>query len=92
MPISLWRTILLAINLVGARFGGAAIALASQILLARLLTQTDVGVVFVGIECGSIHQSADNRWLSDLGNYLFAPLLRPWPRKFGARLSRRIFA
>ena len=35
--MSLWRTILLAVNLVGVRFGGAAIGLASQILLARLL-------------------------------------------------------
>jgi O-antigen/teichoic acid export membrane protein len=51
--MSLWRTILLAINLVGARFGGAAIALASQILLARLLTQTDVGVVFMGMSAAA---------------------------------------
>jgi O-antigen/teichoic acid export membrane protein len=47
--MSLWRTILLAVNLVGARFGGATIGLASQILLARLLTQNDVGVVFMGM-------------------------------------------
>ena len=51
--MSLWRTILLAINLVGARFGGAAIALASQILLARLLTQTEVGVVFMGMSAAA---------------------------------------
>ncbi len=47
--MSLWRTILLAVNLVGVRFAGAAIGLASQILLARLLTQNDVGVVFMGM-------------------------------------------
>ena len=51
--MSLWRTILLAINLVGVRFGGAAIGLASQILLARLLTQNDVGVVFMGMSAAA---------------------------------------
>ena len=51
--MSLWRIILLAINLVGARFGGAAIGLASQILLARLLTQHDVGVVFLGMSAAA---------------------------------------
>ena len=45
--MSLWRIILLAVNLVGVRFGGAAIGLGSQILLARLLSQHDVGVVFL---------------------------------------------
>ena len=47
--MSIWRTVLLAINLVGVRFGGAAIGLASQILLARLLTQEQVGIVFLGM-------------------------------------------
>lgn len=47
--MSLWRTILLAVNLVGVRFSGAAIGLTSQILLARLLTQNDVGIVFLGM-------------------------------------------
>ena len=51
--MSLWRTILLAINLVGARFGGATIGLASQILLARLLTQNDVGIVFMGMSAAA---------------------------------------
>lgn len=47
--MSIWGTVLLAINLVGVRFGGAAIGLASQILLARLLTQDQVGIVFLGM-------------------------------------------
>ena len=51
--MSLWRTILLAVNLVGVRFGGATIGLASQILLARLLTQHDVGVVFLGMSAAA---------------------------------------
>jgi O-antigen/teichoic acid export membrane protein len=51
--MSLWRIILLAVNLVGVRFGGAAIGLASQILLARLLTQHDVGVVFLGMSAAA---------------------------------------
>jgi O-antigen/teichoic acid export membrane protein len=51
--MSLWRAIVLAINLVGARFGGAAIALSSQILLARLLTQDQVGVVFMGMSAAA---------------------------------------
>ncbi len=51
--MSLWRTILLAVNIVGVRFGGAAIGLASQILLARLLSQHDVGVVFLGMSAAA---------------------------------------
>jgi O-antigen/teichoic acid export membrane protein len=51
--MSIWRTILLAINLVGVRFGGAAIALASQILLARLLTKDQVGIVFLGMSAAA---------------------------------------
>ncbi|MGB9141507.1 MAG: hypothetical protein WCB71_04850 [Aestuariivirga sp.] len=51
--MSLWRTILLAVNLVGVRFAGAAIGLASQILLARLLTQNDVGIVFMGMSAAA---------------------------------------
>ena len=51
--MTLWRTILLAVNLLGARFGGAAIGLASQILLARLLSQHDVGVVFMGMSAAA---------------------------------------
>ena len=51
--MSLWRTILLAVNLVGVRFGGAAIGLASQILLERLLSQHDVGVVFLGMSAAA---------------------------------------
>ena len=51
--MSFWRTILLAVNLVGVRFAGAAIGLASQILLARLLTQHDVGVVFLGMSAAA---------------------------------------
>ncbi len=51
--MSIWRTILLAINLVGVRFGGAAIGLASQILLARLLSQNQVGVIFLGMSAAA---------------------------------------
>jgi O-antigen/teichoic acid export membrane protein len=51
--MSLWRTIVLALNIVGLRFGGAAIGLASQILLARLLSQSEVGVVFLGISAAA---------------------------------------
>ncbi len=51
--MSLWRTILLAINVVGVRFGGAAISFASQILLARLLTQSELGVVFLGMSAAA---------------------------------------
>jgi O-antigen/teichoic acid export membrane protein len=51
--MSLWRTILMAVNLVGVRLGGAAIGLASQILLARLLSQHDVGVVFLGMSAAT---------------------------------------
>lgn len=47
--MNLRRTISLAINLVGARFGGAAISLVSQIVLARLMPQSDVGIVFMGM-------------------------------------------
>lgn len=52
--MSLWRMILTAISLVSARFGGAGIALASQILLARLLPQSDVGVIFLGMSATAI--------------------------------------
>ena len=51
--MSLWRTLVLALNLVGLRFGGAAIGLASQILLARLLTQGEVGVIFLGMSAAA---------------------------------------
>jgi O-antigen/teichoic acid export membrane protein len=51
--MSVWRTILLAINLVGVRFAGAAIGLASQILLARLLTQNQVGIIFMGMSAAA---------------------------------------
>lgn len=51
--MSLWRTILLAIKLVGARFGGAGIALASQVVLAHLLPQAEVGVVFLGMSAAA---------------------------------------
>lgn len=50
----LWRMILTAINVVGVRFGGAAIGLLSQILLARLLPQHDVGVIFMGMSAAAI--------------------------------------
>ena len=52
--MSLWRMILTAISLVSARFGGAGIALASQILLARLLPQADVGVIFLGMSAAAV--------------------------------------
>lgn len=51
--MSIWRAIVLAINLVGVRFGGAAIALASQVLLARMLTKDQVGVVFLGMSAAA---------------------------------------
>ncbi len=51
--MSLWRTIILAFKLVGARFGGAGISLASQILLARLMPQDQVGVVFMGMSAAA---------------------------------------
>jgi O-antigen/teichoic acid export membrane protein len=50
----LWRMIVTAINVVGVRFGGAAIGLLSQILLARLLPQGDVGVIFLGMSAAAI--------------------------------------
>ena len=49
-----WRMILTAINLVGVRFGGAGIGLLSQILLARLLPQADVGVIFLGMSAAAV--------------------------------------
>lgn len=52
--MSLWRMIWTAVNLVGVRFGGAAIGLISQILLARLLVQDDVGVVFMSLSAAAI--------------------------------------
>jgi len=51
--MSISRAFMLAVNLVGVRFGGAALALASQILLARLLTQHEVGVVFMGMSAAA---------------------------------------
>jgi O-antigen/teichoic acid export membrane protein len=50
----LWRIIVTAVNLVGARFGGAALGLVTQVLLARLLAQQDVGVVFMAMSATSI--------------------------------------
>lgn len=47
--MSLWRTILLAIKLVGVRFAGSGIALASQVVLAHILSPAEVGVVFLGM-------------------------------------------
>ncbi len=52
--MSLWRMILTAIHLVGVRFGGAAMGLMSQILLARLLPQEDVGIVLMGVSAAAI--------------------------------------
>jgi O-antigen/teichoic acid export membrane protein len=52
--MSLWRMILTAINLVGVRLGGAAMGLVSQILLARLLPQSEVGVVLMGLSAAAI--------------------------------------
>ncbi|MGH6906803.1 MAG: lipopolysaccharide biosynthesis protein [Aestuariivirga sp.] len=43
-----------AINLVGVRFTGAGIGLLSQVLLARLLPQADVGVIFMGMSAAAI--------------------------------------
>lgn len=52
--MSLWRMILTAINLVGLRFGGAAMGLVSQVLLARVLPQDEVGVVLMGLSAAAI--------------------------------------
>jgi O-antigen/teichoic acid export membrane protein len=52
MPI--WQMIVTAVRLVGTRFGGAAIGLASQVLLARLLRQDEVGVVLLGMSAAAI--------------------------------------
>lgn len=52
--MSLWRMILTAVNLVGFRLGGAAMGLVSQILLARLLPQEDVGVVLMSMSAAAI--------------------------------------
>ena len=52
--MSLWRMILTAVNLVGVRFGGAALGLACQILLARLLDPEDVGIVFMTLSAAAI--------------------------------------
>jgi O-antigen/teichoic acid export membrane protein len=46
--------ILMAVNLVGVRFGGAAMGLAAQVLLARLLPQTEVGIVLMGLSTAAI--------------------------------------
>lgn len=51
---SLWRIMLTAINVVGLRAGGAAIGLATQIALARFLSQSDVGVVFLAMSATSV--------------------------------------
>ena len=50
----LWRMILTAINLVGFRLGGAAIGLVSQIVLARMLPQHDVGVIFMAMSAAAL--------------------------------------
>ena len=52
--MSFWRMILTASNLVGLRFGGAAMGLVSQVLLARLMPQQDVGVVLMGLSAAAI--------------------------------------
>ena len=52
--MSLWRMILTAVNLVGVRFGGAAIGLVSQVLMARLLPQQDVGIIFMTVSAAAI--------------------------------------
>jgi O-antigen/teichoic acid export membrane protein len=43
-----------AINLVGLRLGGAAMGLVSQIILARLLRQQDVGIVLMTMSAAAI--------------------------------------
>jgi len=50
----LWRMIWTAVNLVGFRLGGAAIGLVSQIVLARLLPQAGVGVVFMAMSAAAL--------------------------------------
>jgi O-antigen/teichoic acid export membrane protein len=52
--MSIWRMILTAVNLVGVRFGGAAMGLVCQILLARQLPQEDVGIVLMGLSTAAI--------------------------------------
>ncbi len=46
--------IVTAFSLVGLRFGGAAMGLVSQILLARLLPQNEVGIVFMATSSAAI--------------------------------------
>lgn len=50
----LWRMILTAINLVGFRLGGAVLGMVSQIVLARLLPQHDVGVVLMAMSAAAL--------------------------------------
>lgn len=50
----LWRMVWMAVNLIGFRLGGAAIGLATQILLARLLPQDSVGVVLMAMSAAAI--------------------------------------
>ena len=90
--MSLWRTILLAINLVGARFGGAAIALASQILLARLLTQTDVGVVFMGMSAAAFISLLITGGYPTLAITCLPRYYALGRKNLVSRLPRRIFA
>ena len=50
----LWRMIRTAIRLVGFRLGGAAIGLISQVVLARLLPQPDVGVILMAMSAAAL--------------------------------------
>jgi O-antigen/teichoic acid export membrane protein len=52
--MSLWRMIWTAISLVGVRLGGAAMGLVSQILLARILPQNEVGIVLMCVSFATI--------------------------------------
>jgi O-antigen/teichoic acid export membrane protein len=46
--------IVAAVSLMGVRFGGAVIGLASQVLIARLLPQADVGIIFMAMSAASV--------------------------------------
>jgi O-antigen/teichoic acid export membrane protein len=50
----LWRMILTATNLVSFRLGGAGIGLVTQIVLARLLSKDDVGIVLMTMSAAAL--------------------------------------
>jgi len=85
VSMPLWRMILTAVNLVGVRFGGAGIGLVSQILLARLLPQADVGIVFLGMSAAAV--------LSLIVTVGYPPLAMTWlPRYYALGRTNLVHA